>query len=117
MTDAAGADPSTRPVTEDGGASVARTAEQIEADKALTAAIERALLAYADDGTAWVATEYVVVTSQQRFDDDGESLTAVGTLYRDGGEVPIHRALGLIEYAATRMRKHIAEDEEDLPSP
>lgn len=96
---------------------MARTEEQVAADDALTAAIEQTLRAYADDSEAWIATEYVVVTSQQRFDDDGEALTAVGTLYRDGGEVPIHRALGLIEYAATRMRKHIADDEEGRSNP
>jgi hypothetical protein len=85
-----------------------RTPEQVAADEALTAAIEQALAAYGD-GVPSVLSEYVVVTSQHRFDDEGDGLTAVGCLYRDG-DVPTHRALGLIEYAATRMRKEIAED-------
>lgn len=90
---------------------MSRTEEQIAADNALSEAIERTLAAYADDGEAWVATEYVVITSQQRFDEEGETLTAVGILYRDG-DVPVHRALGLVEYAAARMRAMIADGTE-----
>ncbi|MFI1197712.1 hypothetical protein ACH4T9_31250 [Micromonospora sp. NPDC020750] len=90
---------------------MSRTLEQVAADDALTAAIEQALAAYSD-GQAWVLTEYVVLTAQHRFADDGDSLTAVGTLYRDG-DVPLHRALGLVGYAETRMRKLIAEDDGD----
>lgn len=86
-----------------------RTPEQVTADLALTAAIEQALAAYGDE-QAYVLTEYVVVTSQQRFDDDGDSVTAVGLVYRDG-DVPTHRALGLCEYAATRLRHYISQDE------
>jgi hypothetical protein len=87
---------------------MSRTPEQRAADAALTAAIEQTLTAYADDGQAWILTEYVVLTAQTRY-DDGEASTAVGALYRDG-DVPLHRALGLVEYASTRMRKTIAED-------
>lgn len=87
---------------------MARTAEQTAADEALTAAIERVLQAY-DDGHAWILTEYVVVTSQHRFDDDGDPLTAVGVLPRDG-DVPLHRSLGLVEYVSTRLRCRITED-------
>lgn len=84
-----------------------RTPEQRDADDALTAAIERVLQAY-DDGDAWMLTEYVVVTAQHRYDDEGESLTAVGALFRDG-DVPTHRALGLLDYGATRLRHRIAQ--------
>ncbi|MEU7843937.1 hypothetical protein AB0B39_23590 [Micromonospora sp. NPDC049114] len=88
-----------------------RTPEQVTADDVLTAAIEQALKAYGDD-RAYVLTEYVVITSQQRFDEDGGGVTAVGLVYRDG-DVPTHRALGLCEYAATRMRHYISQDEDD----
>lgn len=57
-------------------------------------------------------TEYVVATSQHRFDDDGETLTAVGCLFRDG-DVPTHRALGLLEYSSTRLRHRIAQGDVD----
>ncbi len=89
---------------------MSRTPAQLAADQALTAAIEQTLAAYSD-GQPWVPTEYVVVTSQQRFDDEGDSVTAVGILYRDGN-VPLHRALGLVDYAAVRMRRLAADNDE-----
>jgi hypothetical protein len=46
----------------------------------------------------------------QRWDDEGDALTAVGTAI-DSGSVPIHRLLGLVEYAAVRYRGLIAEGE------
>lgn len=90
---------------------MARTPEQVAADAALTAAIEAVIAAYHDgDGVAYVLTEYVVVASQITYDGDGDGLTAVATLYRDS-DVPIHRALGLLDYARTRMRKAITDDD------
>lgn len=89
-----------------------RTPEQVAADDALTAAIEQTLAAYDDGGQAYVLTEYVVVTSQQRFDEDGDGITAVGLMSRDC-DVPLHRLLGLVEYAAARLRKSAAADDED----
>lgn len=87
---------------------MSRTPEQIAADDALTAAIEGVLIAYADDGNAWVISEYIVAAAQHRF-DDGDALTAVGLLYRDG-DVPTHRALGLADYAATQLRWLVAQE-------
>ena len=88
---------------------MARTPEQVEADDNLTAAIEQCMRAHADEDHPFVLTEYVVLTAHQGFDDDGDGVTAVGVLYRDG-DVPTHRALGLMEYVGTRLRKVIAED-------
>jgi hypothetical protein len=88
-----------------------RTSEQQAADDALTAAIDAALAAYADDTTPYVLTEYVIVTSQQRFDEHGEPVTAVGAIYRDGA-VPTHRALGLLDYAVTQLRHGIAHGDD-----
>lgn len=88
-----------------------RTPDQVAADDALAAAIDRVLQAY-DDGYPWILTEYDVVTAQHRYDDDGEGLTAVGALFRDS-DVPTHRALGLLDYAATRLRHRIAQGDED----
>ncbi|MDG4832427.1 hypothetical protein O7627_24410 [Solwaraspora sp. WMMD1047] len=85
-----------------------RTPEQRAADDALTAAIQQTLDAYAGSGP-WLLTEYVVVTAQQGYDEDGDGITAVGQLYRDG-DVPLHRALGLLDHAVTRMRARIASD-------
>ncbi len=91
---------------------MARTAEQIAADDALTTAIEQTIAAYYPSNDAYVLSEYLVVTCQQRFDEDGDGITAVGTISRDGN-VPAHRLLGLLDYATTRMRKAISEDDED----
>lgn len=88
-----------------------RTPEQVAADQALTAAIEQALQAYGDE-QAYVLTEYVVITSQQRFAEDGYGVTAVGLISRDS-DVPLHRMLGLVEYASTRLRRSAASDYDD----
>ncbi|HEX6682965.1 MAG TPA: hypothetical protein VF062_09235 [Candidatus Limnocylindrales bacterium] len=88
---------------------MSRTPEQKAADEALTAAVEQALTAYGSEEQSYVLTEYVVLTAQTRYDEDGDAVTAVGIVYRDG-DVPHHRALGLIDYAATRLRAAIAED-------
>jgi hypothetical protein len=52
-----------------------------------------------------------VIFQRTGYDDDGDLLTPIGTLVRDGDQA-IHRSLGLIEYAATRLRKRISEDDE-----
>ncbi len=88
---------------------MADTAEQKAADENLTAAIERALAAHSIEGEPYVLAEYIVITCQHRFDEDGDGITAVGYLSRDG-DVPLHRSLGLAEYAAARLRKRICED-------
>ncbi|GLY32120.1 hypothetical protein [Kineosporia sp. NBRC 101731] len=87
-----------------------RTPEQSAADEALTKAIEATLAAYHDSDQPFLLTDYIVITCQRAWDgEDGEPLTAVGTIHRDG-DVPIHVCLGLAEYAATRYRRLIAED-------
>lgn len=86
-----------------------RTAEQRAADEALTAAIEATLRAYSDSETPMVLTDYIVVSSERSWDEDGDPMTAIGTIHRDG-DIPIHVCLGLAEYAATRYRQLIAKD-------
>lgn len=75
---------------------------------ALTDAIEAVVRAQGNREVAWVASEYVIVHAAHRFEGD-DSYTAVGVIYRDE-DVPMHRALGLLEFASTRLRKIIAED-------
>jgi hypothetical protein len=97
------------PARERGGMSdPGRTPEQVAADDALTAAVEACLAAYGGNPT-YVLMEYIVVATSTGWDDDGEQRTAVGVCHRDG-DVPLHRCLGLAEYAATRYRATIAED-------
>ena len=67
------------------------------------------------EGGQGVLTEWVVVFSTQRYDDDGDGVTQVGTLLPDGGgDVPYHRLMGLLDYALTRCRKVVADDAEEL---
>lgn len=94
-----------------------RTPEQVAADDALTEAIERCREAYGlnapdpDDepGTPsgpGVTMEYVVIGSSAFIGEDGTSYTGVWTMHKDDG-VPIHRMLGLMDYARTRWRKMV----------
>jgi hypothetical protein len=62
---------------------VSRTPEQTAADDALTTALERVIIAYHGSDEAWVLSEYVAITAQHRFDDDGDGVTAVATVFRD----------------------------------
>jgi hypothetical protein len=65
------------------------------------------------EGFEGIRAEWVVVCASQRFDDDGDGITQVGTLQPDGGgHVPYHRSMGLLDYALTRMRAEIARDDD-----
>lgn len=84
-----------------------RSAEQKEADDALTNAIQRVILAYhGEDGR--ITSEYIVITSQHGWDEHGDGNTAVSMIFRDC-DVPVHRALGLVEFAGACLRKEAAE--------
>ena len=85
-----------------------RTAEQVAADAQLREAIQAVAEAYTEDGSSWVATEYVAVYSMQRWTEEGDALAAVGTAV-DGDSVPLHRQLGLVEYAAARYRRLVMQ--------
>lgn len=82
--------------------------EEKTAHEALTDAIEAVLRAEGNREQAWVGSEYIIVHAGHRFEGD-ETYTAVGVIYRENS-VPIHRALGLLEFASCRLRKIIAED-------
>lgn len=79
---------------------MARTAEQKAADEALTAAIEQTRRAYDTEGVTagYTMAEYVVVSALVTWDEEGDGRTSVGIAYRDG-DVPTHRAMGLLRYA------------------
>lgn len=91
-----------------------RTDEQRQADDELRVAIEHVAQAYAGEAAGWLLTEYVVIYAQQGWDSDGDAMTSVGMAV-DGDTTPIHRLLGLCEYAAHRYRRLIwrSDDEED----
>jgi hypothetical protein len=94
-----------------------RTTEQIAADDNLTEAIEAVQAAYyseyGDDASPHgVLTSYVVLAKRKWWDEDGDGVTASYSIPKDN-DVPIDELLGMVEYASTRYRKSIAEDEVD----
>lgn len=90
---------------------MSRTPEQIAADDALSAAIDDVWHAYYPESEKGILLEYVVLARSRSFDEEGDALTAHAMMPRDG-EVPIDLMLGMTEYACTRLRKRIAEDED-----
>lgn len=87
-----------------------RTAEQRKADEELTAAIEANMRAY--NWTDGLLTDYVVVTVQQNYSDDGSMTTAYGSLYRDNG-LPWYRIIGLLRAASVRAEAEFLAARED----
>jgi hypothetical protein len=61
------------------------------------------------EGAQGVLLEWVVVTAHQRYDDDGDPQVLIGQLMPNGGEVPYHRVMGLLDYALTMRRHEITE--------
>ncbi|MFD6490685.1 hypothetical protein [Streptomyces sp. NPDC060188] len=60
-----------------------------------------------------VPIEWVVIAASQRFDDDGDGISQVGTLLPGGGgSVPHHRLMGLVDYVQTRLRAVAASDDD-----
>lgn len=84
-----------------------RTAEQKEADDALTEAIEAVDRAYKGDHNR-IAAEYMVIASYLSWDDEGDGETALSLIFRDG-DIPFHRAIGLAAYAKAKLLSDITE--------
>jgi hypothetical protein len=83
------------------------TAEQKTANEALTTAIKGVIQAYQYqqnmDGSIPMLTDYVVVATQQGYDDDGDLTSSMIILLRDGA-IPIANAIGLVELASHQMK-------------
>ncbi|MFJ3083021.1 hypothetical protein ACIPJG_25155 [Streptomyces halstedii] len=64
------------------------------------------------EGYQGVLTEWVVIAASQRFDEDGDGITQVGTLLPGGGgAIPHHRVMGLLDFIQARMRAEAARDD------
>jgi hypothetical protein len=86
-----------------------RTPEQVEADDALTAAIEGVAVAYEwHDGM--LLTDYLVLTARQDFDAEGDSRTEYGYMMRDEA-MPDYRIMGLLEVIRARFAYRHREDD------
>ncbi|NEA52438.1 hypothetical protein [Streptomyces sp. SID10815] len=60
-----------------------------------------------------VPIEWVVIAASQRFDEDGDGISQVGTLLPDGGgRIPHHRIMGLVDFVQTRLRAAAASDDD-----
>jgi hypothetical protein len=77
------------------------------ANEALTAAIEGVIKAYEYgqnmDGSIPMLTDYVVVATQQGYDNDGDLTSSMIIILRDGA-IPIGNAVGLVELASHQMK-------------
>lgn len=74
----------------------------------------RAKLATYDTGGG-ILTDWIVIAAQQGFDEDGDATTSVGLLLPNDS-FPMYRILGLLDYAATVERAHVAENASDEES-
>jgi len=88
---------------------MARTPEQVQADAALTAAVQAAAVLY-----GWapdvVVTDYLVVLSAITYDETGDWSTDEGVMMRDG-HLPEYRARGLAQYAVDALTDRDLLDE------
>lgn len=86
--------------------------EKTKAFEALTAAIEQVMKANAPDPAfmdSYIPTEYVVITSHAGFDHEEKSGTSmVNVIFKDN-DVPVHRAMGLVEWARTWLRSYMED--------
>lgn len=87
---------------------MSRTPEQIDADDALTVAIDRCVEAYhgLDDG---ISLEYVVIVARQRISDENEAEYSFDTIYRDNS-VPTTRVMGLLEAASRTLSVEVPDE-------
>jgi hypothetical protein len=95
---------------------VSRTPEQRKADDNLTEAIDAVRKAYDCHGEidGFLMTDYVVIYAAQKYDKDGDSLTALGIMPRDA-DVPLYRLMGMGEYAVAQWCKRATEDCDHTP--
>ena len=80
-----------------------RTSEQIEADDALSAAIDRVVAAYRLDLDGGINGDYVVVVEQQLMDGEGELSYSSCTFFKNN-RVSSLRAVGMLEMASFDLK-------------
>ena len=89
---------------------MARTPEQRAADDALAAAVEQVMSANGYTGRGLITTDFVVLVAQQGYADDGDGVSAMAWLLRDG-EMPWHRIIGVVRAGLTRI-EHVYNQED-----
>lgn len=63
------------------------------------------------EGAEGVLTDWTSVYATQRYGDDGDLLVQIGRLTPEGTGIPYHRIMGLLDYALTRCRAEVANDD------
>lgn len=81
------------------------TPEQKAATERLHEAILATQTAFGYDNQ-FMVTDWMVLTAETRFDDDGDQISAYSRLYSNG-QMPDYRALGLLEVHRTYLRNRL----------
>ena len=72
-----------------------KTPEAKAGQEALTEAIQKIIQAYGWEDCG-VLGDYIIITAQIKFNDDGDPVTEYNLLFRDGASQP-HIAIGLLQ--------------------
>lgn len=83
--------------------------EKSAATERLDAAIKEALRAYAYDENTPLVVDWVVAVAQQGVDAEGDAISAYCHLFPEG-EMPPHRAIGLLKVVGDYLARSWAED-------
>lgn len=60
------------------------------------------------EGASGVLTDWIAVYAMQNYDATGDSPAQIGRLTPQGKGAPVHRVLGLLDYAVTKCRAEVA---------
>lgn len=60
------------------------------------------------EGASGVLTDWIAVYATQNYNDTGDSPAQIGRLTPQGKGAPVHRVLGLLDYAVTKCRAEVA---------
>jgi hypothetical protein len=84
-----------------------KNSEQINADEALTRAVEGCLKAYMPEhASAYTLTDFVVLTSLQQITSEGVVVTR-HPMFMSNGDLPWYRVLGLIDIHKLKAKNEI----------
>lgn len=72
-------------------------------------------VAYSEDTgfSPGIVVDYILIYATRRYDDDGKPLTAYGLQWPGDNRTSHYAALGLIEYAAEKIRRGLVWDDDE----
>lgn len=84
-----------------------RNQEQINADEALSLAVENCVKAYMPEhANGYTLSDFLVLTSLQKLTTEGIVVTQY-PLFMNGGDIPWYKVLGLIEMHTLMAKREI----------